>query len=78
MSAANYNHNHYNLPFSDMMIIVIISDGDMLLYYNDFMNIFHFVYLLERKVLYRFVMQMTFSLKYKVNKVNVLTKRNYF
>ena len=56
MSAANYNYNHYNLPFSDVMIIVIISDGDMLLYYNDFMNVFHFVYLVERKVLYCFVM----------------------
>ena len=30
ISAANYNYNHYNLPFSDIMIIVIISDEDML------------------------------------------------
>ena len=29
ISAANYNYNHYNLPFSHM-IIVIISDEDML------------------------------------------------
>ena len=29
-SAANYNYNHYNLPFSHIMIIVIISDEDML------------------------------------------------
>ena len=27
--AANYNYNHYNLPFSHIMIIVIISDEDM-------------------------------------------------
>ena len=31
ISAANYNYNHYNLPFSHIMIIVIISDEDMLL-----------------------------------------------
>ena len=30
--AANYNYNHYNLPFSHIMIIVIISDEDMLQY----------------------------------------------
>ena len=30
ISAANYNYNHYNLPFSHIMIIVIISDEDML------------------------------------------------
>ena len=29
--AANYNYNHYSLPFSHIMIIVIISDEDMLL-----------------------------------------------
>ena len=29
--AANYNYNHYNLSFSHIMIIVIISDEDMLL-----------------------------------------------
>ena len=28
--AANYNYNHYNLPFSHIMIIVMISDEDML------------------------------------------------
>ena len=28
--AAHYNYNHYNLPFSHIMIIVIISDDDML------------------------------------------------
>ena len=28
--AANYNYNHYNLPFSHIMIIVIISDEDVL------------------------------------------------
>ena len=27
--AANYNYNHYNLPFSHIMITVIISDEDM-------------------------------------------------
>ena len=27
---ANYNYNHYNLTFSHIMIIVIISDEDML------------------------------------------------
>ena len=27
---ANYNYNHYNLPFSHIMIIVIISNEDML------------------------------------------------
>ena len=32
ISAANYNYNHYNLPFSHIMIKVIISDEDMLLY----------------------------------------------
>ena len=26
ISAADYNYNHYNLPFSPIMIIVIISD----------------------------------------------------
>ena len=31
ISAANYNYNHYNLPLSHIMIIVIISDEDMLL-----------------------------------------------
>ena len=30
ISAANYNYNHYNLPFSHIMIIVINSDEDML------------------------------------------------
>ena len=30
ISAANYNYNHYNLPFSHIMIIVTISDEDML------------------------------------------------
>ena len=30
ISAANYNYNHFNLPLSDIMIIVIISDEDML------------------------------------------------
>ena len=30
ISAANYNYNRYNLPFSRMMIIVIISDEDIL------------------------------------------------
>ena len=30
ISAANYNYNHYNLPFSHIMIIVIISDEDTL------------------------------------------------
>ena len=30
ISAANYNYNHYNLPFSYIMIIVIILDEDML------------------------------------------------
>ena len=33
ISAANYNYNHYNLPFSHIMIIVIISDEDMLVCY---------------------------------------------
>ena len=28
--AANYNYNHYNLPFSHIMIIVIISDENIL------------------------------------------------
>ena len=28
----NYNHNHYNLLFSHIVIIVIISDEDMLYY----------------------------------------------
>ena len=28
--AANYNYNHYNLPFSYIVIIVIISDEDTL------------------------------------------------
>ena len=28
--AANYNYDHYNLPFSHIMIIVIISDEDIL------------------------------------------------
>ena len=32
ISAANYNYNHYNLPFLHIMIIVIISDEDMSLY----------------------------------------------
>ena len=32
--AANYNYNHYNLPFSHIMIIVIISDEDMLNFYT--------------------------------------------
>ena len=32
ISAANYNYNHYHLPFSHIMIIVIISDEGMLLY----------------------------------------------
>ena len=32
ISAANYNYNHYNLPFSYIMIIVIISDEDMLIF----------------------------------------------
>ena len=31
ISAANYNYNHYNLPFSHIMIILITSDEDMLL-----------------------------------------------
>ena len=31
ISAANYNYNHYNLPFSHIMIIVIISDEDVLI-----------------------------------------------
>ena len=30
ISAASYNYNHYNLPFSHIIIIVIISDEDML------------------------------------------------
>ena len=30
ISTANYNYNHYNLPFSHIMIIVIISVEDML------------------------------------------------
>ena len=30
ISAANYNYNHYNLPFSHIIIIVTISDEDML------------------------------------------------
>ena len=30
ISAANYNYNHYSLPFSHVMIIVITSDEDML------------------------------------------------
>ena len=29
--AANYNYNHYDLPFLHIMIIVIISDEDMLI-----------------------------------------------
>ena len=29
--AASYNYNYYNLPFSHIMIIVIISDEDMLI-----------------------------------------------
>ena len=32
ISAANYNYNHYNLPFSHIMIIVTILDEDMLLF----------------------------------------------
>ena len=32
ISAANYNYNHYNLPFSHIMIIVIISDEDVLIH----------------------------------------------
>ena len=31
---ANYNYNHYNLPFSHIMVIVIISDEDMLKYFG--------------------------------------------
>ena len=34
ISAANYNHNHYNLPFSHIMIKVIISNEDMLLFHT--------------------------------------------
>ena len=36
MSAASYNYDHYNLPFSHMIVRVTISDGDMLsiCYYN--------------------------------------------
>ena len=30
ISAASYNYNHHNLPFSYIMIIVVISDEDML------------------------------------------------
>ena len=30
ISAANYNYNHYNLPFSHIMIAVTISDEAML------------------------------------------------
>ena len=29
ISAANYNYNHYNLPFSNIMIIVLISNEDI-------------------------------------------------
>ena len=32
ISAANYNYNHYDLPFSHIVLIVIISDEDMLNY----------------------------------------------
>ena len=32
--AANYNYNHYDLPFSHIMIIVIISDEDMSIFNN--------------------------------------------
>ena len=42
MSAANYKYNHYNLLFSHTMIIIIISDEDMLhhklLHHFDFKN----------------------------------------
>ena len=32
ISAANYNYNHYDLPFSHIVLIVIISDEDILNY----------------------------------------------
>ena len=32
ISAANYNYNHYDLSFSHIVLIVIISDEDMLNY----------------------------------------------
>ena len=36
ISAAKDNYNHYNLPFSHILVIVIISDEDMLGFWVNF------------------------------------------